>query len=379
MPLSPDRKTILTLVLCAPLFGAGLVLPVNPPVTVHEWGTFTSVAEADGQSVPWVPLNEKSADLPCFVHRLGDGTFKYVARDLVRMETPVDYFYTDAPAKISVTVNFPGNVITEWYPKATMPSPFQGIAWKDLNLLPNTNPTLLTTKNPSRYFAARATEAVPVQAGDESEKMLFYRGVGNFKVPVAPVSEGNGIRVYNNGDEPIPVAILFENQSGRLGYRVVRNVKGDVEIYAPELNASPGDLRRELVADLVQAGLYQKEATAMLETWHDSWFEPGMRVIYLMPRAAVDRVLPMAITPAPQEKERVFVGRAEILSPWTEHTIRKAMETGDTKTLDTFGRFLPPFLAQILAKGGLTESPIATAYIDRLASQRDTGPAPCIQ
>lgn len=379
MPLSPNRKAILTLVLCAPLFGAGLVLPVNPPVTIHEWGTFTSVADANGQSIPWVPLNEKSADLPCFVHRVGDGTFKYVTVGLVRMETPVDYFYTDAPATITVKVDFPGSMITEWYPQAALKTGSQEIVWRDLSLLPGATPTLLTTKNPSRYFAARATDSVPVQSGNESEKLLFYRGIGLEKPPVAPVSEGNGIRIYNTGNETIPVAILFENQSGHIGYRVIRNLKNDTEAYAPELTASLENLRTELIADLVQSGLYQKEATAMLETWHDSWFEPGMRVIYLMPQAAVDRILPMTITPAPHETQRIFVGRAEILSPWTEHTIRKAMETGDTKTLDTFGRFLPPFLAQIRAKGGLTESPVATAYIDKLATQRDTGPAPCIQ
>jgi len=379
MPLSPNLKAILTLSLCAPLFGAGLVLPVNPPVTVHEWGTFTSVADANGQSVPWVPLNEKSADLPCFVHRPGDGLFKYVTSGLVRMETPVDYFYTDAPTKITVAVDFPQSRITEWYPQATSSNNYQGIVWRDLSLLPGTNPRLLTAKNPSRYFAARATDSAPLQSGDESEKLLFYRGIGNFKVPVEPVSEGNGVRIHNNSAEPIPVAILFENQAGHIGYRVVRNVKDDVEVYAPELNSQLDGLHSELINDLVQAGLYRKEAAAMLETWHDSWFEPGMRVIYLMPQPAVDRVLPMAITPAPQERQRVFVGRAEILSPWTEHTIRKAMETNDRATLDTFGRFLPPFLAMIRAKGGLTEAPLASSYIDLLASRRENGPAPCIQ
>src|SRR5690349_19815621 len=35
-------------------------------LTVHEWGTFTSVAGADGQSVDWTPLSGPQ-DLPCFV------------------------------------------------------------------------------------------------------------------------------------------------------------------------------------------------------------------------------------------------------------------------------------------------------------------------
>jgi len=379
MPQPSILKSALTFLLTAPIFGAGLIQPVNPPVTVHEWGTFTSVADANGHSVQWVPL-EGTADLPCFVHRMGSGIFKYVTLGLVRMETPVDYFYADTPTKVSVSVSFPNSLITEWYPQASLPSGFQGIAWHDLSILPGTNAPLPVTKNPSRYFAARATDSAPLRSGNESEKLLFYRGIGNFDVPVEPVSEGNGIRVHNIGSEPIPVAILFENQNGHIGYRVARGVgKEDANLYAPELTASLESLRADLISALVQEGLYRKEAAAMVETWHDSWFEPGMRVIYLMPRATTDKVLPMNVSPAPQETQRVFVGRVEILSPWTDHTIRRAMETNDRKALDQFGRFLTPFLARIRAKGGLTEAPLASSYVDQLEASHGAEPAPCVQ
>src|SRR5205809_6439023 len=39
-----------------------------PNVTVHEWGTFTSVAGMDGEAVEWLPL-EGQTDLPSFVDR----------------------------------------------------------------------------------------------------------------------------------------------------------------------------------------------------------------------------------------------------------------------------------------------------------------------
>ena len=113
------------------------------------------------------------------------------------------------------------------------------------------------------------------------------------------------------------------------------------QLYAPELNASFDSLRRDLTAALEQAGLYPKEAAAMIETWRDSWFEEGMRVIYLMPpRRPWTGCCRCKVTPAPKEVQRVFVGRVELLSPWTERTIRAAMETNDTKTLDKFERFL---------------------------------------
>src|SRR5262245_54384384 len=37
-----------------------------PPLTVHEWGTFTTVAGPDGQAMQWLPLGGPT-DLPCFV------------------------------------------------------------------------------------------------------------------------------------------------------------------------------------------------------------------------------------------------------------------------------------------------------------------------
>jgi hypothetical protein len=370
MPRSSTVKSILVLVLAIPLLGTGSIQPVSP-VTVHEWGTFTSVAGTNGESVTWAPLRA-AGDLPCFVHSVGPA--KYWT-GLVRMETPVDYFYTQTPSRLSVHVDFPDGSITEWYPKAIQTN--QSIDWTDLNVLPDANLVLPSSKGASRYYAARATDSVELQSGDENEKVLFYRGMGNFKVPLEPVSQGNGVVLRNNSAETIPLAILFENQNGRIGYRITRNLRDSASLQAPDLNASFENLRNDLTAALEQSGLYPKEAAAMVETWRDSWFESGMRAIYLMPRATIDKVLPLKVTPAPKETQRVFIGRVGVLSPWTEHTIRVAMETNDTKKLDQFERFLAPFLAQIKAKGGLKESPLGASYAQQVAAGINS--APCIQ
>ena len=42
--------------------------PAPVPLTVHEWGTFTSGAGPDGNAVDWTPQAGRS-DLPCFVAR----------------------------------------------------------------------------------------------------------------------------------------------------------------------------------------------------------------------------------------------------------------------------------------------------------------------
>lgn len=50
----------------------------------------------------------------------------------------------------------------------------------------------------------------------------------------------------------------------------------------------------------------------MVETWRDTWFAPGTRIFYLVPRAMVDGVLPLEIDPQPLDITRVFVGRMEL-------------------------------------------------------------------
>src|SRR5215831_13698947 len=62
-------------------------------LTVHEWGTFTSVAGEDGAAVDWDTLGCTS-DLPRFVNDYGYRGFKWRLQGTVRMETPVMYFYS---------------------------------------------------------------------------------------------------------------------------------------------------------------------------------------------------------------------------------------------------------------------------------------------
>ncbi len=74
-------------------------------------------------------------------------------------------------------------------------------------------------------------------------------------------------------------------------------------------------------------------------------------MFYILPRAAVDAAVPLAVTPAPKETVRVFVGRIEVLTPRTEWAIDAALATGDVATLQKHGRFLNAFLDQMKAHG----------------------------
>ena len=77
---------------------------------------------------------------------------------------------------------------------------------------------------------------------------------------------------------------------------------------------------------LVKAGLYRREAAAMVKTWEDSWFqEEGVRVLYVLPRAWTDRTLPIALDPPPRELVRVMVGRAEVITPAVQQRLAGAL------------------------------------------------------
>jgi hypothetical protein len=87
-----------------------------------------------------------------------------------------------------------------------------------------------------------------------------------------------------------------------------------------------GPVQKAVEAALVKAGLYAKEARAMVNTWERSYFRTdGLRVLYVLPRAVTDATIPLQIQPAPDELVRVMVGRVEVLTPAKEARIEKAV------------------------------------------------------
>jgi hypothetical protein len=365
-------RCALAVLLAAPIFGADTILP-TPGLVVHEWGTFPSVADSSGQSMRWLPLSA-APDLPCFVNRLHGANPKASLAGLVRMETPVIYFYTRKPIAVTAHADFPHGLITEWYPQAvvsprtadSIPASGAQIEWR-AEVTPGEALQLPSSKAASRYFAARETDAAPLRAGAQQEKMLFYRGVGDFSVPLAVRFESDGrLAIRNTSPDAVPMAMLFENRNGRMGFRTVHDLRAETRLETPELTGDAALLRQQLTGTLVTAGLYPKEAQAMVATWSDSWFEEGMRVFYVVPRSFVDSVLPLTLAPAPETVARVFVGRVELLSPALAKTLETALADGDTFTLGKYGRFLQPFAAMLEQRGtGKVESPLAKTFMDR--------------
>jgi hypothetical protein len=352
----------LTAILVALLCAAGLsstspgARAASQPaqLVVHEWGTFTSIAGPDGRAVEWLPQTGPS-DLPCFVER-NRFNVKGGLSGTVRMETPVLYFYAPREMVVNVGVQFQSGVITEWFPRARVPpvnapapTSSQKIVWRNVKVVPGGAEDFPLESGSSHYYAARRTAAAPLRIDAQREKFLFYRGVGRFMPSVAATVDNGGnvaVGAAAPAAQPIGDFILFSNHRRRIAYQVRHATATDVAIDPEVVGQEPTS---ELARLLLESGLYHDEAAAMLETWRDSWFEEGTRLIYVVPRAEIDAILPLHITPTPSDIVRVFVGRVELVTPAIEKTVSDALLANDIATLSTYGRFLQVIGRRILA------------------------------
>jgi hypothetical protein len=385
------RLILVALIIAAPMLVAAVRttddIHSSQGMTVHEWGTFTSVAGIDGMAVDWRPAGGPS-DLPCFVALSDPSNIKVIGygpanilggregEGKIRMETPVLYFYSPKQTAVNVRVSFPHGLITEYYPTIAKVGPTNmasaikdlrsatgTIEWNNVNVMPGAAESYPLEAGNSHYYAARRTESNPLQVGNQKEKFLFYRGIANFQPPIAARVNGNGtIDLTNLGDEQVPAVILFQNQNGKIGYTIVRDLGKQMTIEPPIRPSDFASLQQSLEGLLVAQGMYAAEASAMVETWKDTWFEKGTRVFYIVPPRTVDEILPLSIEPKPAHVARAFVGRIEIVTADMQKEVLTAIRTNDRPVLEGYGRFLSPIVNRIYAK--LSEADWKTATED---------------
>jgi hypothetical protein len=158
--------------------------------------------------------------------------------------------------------------------------------------------------------------------------------------------------VTNSAGGKVAGLVLVAVRDGRIGFRVLDALETGAETVAllPEANATTTtDLAGVIVKELTAAGLYEREARAMVKTWNAAWFtEEGTRLLYLVPRARTDELLPLTIEPKPTEIVRVLVGRHDFLTPEQESNAELQMAkiqraqaelTAAEKDLSRIGRF----------------------------------------
>jgi hypothetical protein len=353
-------------------------------LVVHEWGTFTTLQDEDGREVTGINVDDEP--VPDFVHNLNPYLLsKPILSSLhwqyrqkaaprqhplvtMRLETPVIYFYpppgAPLPMDLDVSVQFRGGWLTEFYPEATASAPglkeglFEfgeldsttvgSLAWDHVRIgTKESGPE--TTEHV--WLAPRKTQSAPVTVGNESEQYLFYRGVGRLRPPLRVMTdrEHNELSIRANFDKvlaPGQAATINRlwladiREDGTSAFRTlgVMGVTADTEAVRATTQAefdakdyAKGNLQRlkdEMHRQLVAAGLFEDEATAMLATWDRAYFQsPGLRLFFLVPREWTDHHLPLSLTdngkPVNTRLERVMMGRIELVSRSQRATLNR--------------------------------------------------------
>lgn len=352
------------------LAGAGIATSrgQEPGLTVHEWGTFTSLQDETGRAIGGI--NTDDEPVPNFVNNVAgmlllpptevppiffQGAPSCHPDVTMRLETPVLYFHAPASfhGPVDVHVSFNGGWLTQFYPAAICTAP--GIALPFGHFGPLTTQTVgkldwaglevnAGGEGPATaehvWLAPRAVQASPLRTPEgENEKFLFYRGVGHLDAPLRVTRSPDGASLALMSGEAMPDLsnpikqcwLVDIRPDGTAAYRTLGPIPlGCIvggqfttpsitmpAVFAPaDYTATTVDrLRSDLRTALVAKGLFADEADALLNTWQLSYFKSaGLRVFFLVPQPWTDRVLPLTITGAPSVT-RVMVGRIELVSP----------------------------------------------------------------
>ncbi|CAN5520096.1 hypothetical protein BH10PLA1_BH10PLA1_07600 [soil metagenome] len=379
------------LILTVVLLASPMLRADESPLIVHEWGTFTSLQNSNGDAIGGI--NTDDEPVPGFVHTLdsslvsrstastqpqGKGAFPVLHPDItMRLETPVIYFYRPAgsagPLTADVSVTFHGGYLSQYYPNVTGPQPVvtQDIATGTFKPVETTTAHTISWPNlqigtggvgpatSDRVWTAPRevnAEYVTSEKG-ESEKFLFYRGVGHLVSPLKVLQDGPNLRltgepvlqppIYRMG---LSAAWLVDIRAdGMVAFQSVKTLNfpavpdGNIYDFIPLDDYSAENLlklRTAMRSALVADGLFADEADAMLNTWEASYFKsPGLRVFYIVPPAWTDKVLPLKVS-IPAKITRVMVGRIELVTPEQQALLGTISNRNDVPRLGRFAAAL---------------------------------------
>jgi hypothetical protein len=170
----------------------------------------------------------------------------------------------------------------------------------------------------------------------EGERYLFYRGVAHLDALVQTRVTASEIELRSpqrllwmtTPSMTIPALWLVDVKSdGSVAYRQQGEIRINKDRPSQDLGRIPlfadadyqtrnlATLRASMKQSLIDAGLFNDEAEAMLETWRESYFgNPGLRIFYMVPREWINYFLPLSIS-VPHDLTRVLVGRIDLERP----------------------------------------------------------------
>jgi hypothetical protein len=288
------------------------------PLRVHEWGVW--------QLDPSGRLSSRAtvaAEAPAFVHRtpaalsaLEDLTpAPYIPGGSETFDKPVIFLYATTALDVNVTVRVPRGRPWLYFPDATLgrmggaPS----LRWTGRALPVGTSENGATLPS---VLAPTGGAADLVRGLPRTDWWNLLRAVG--ASPFVPTGAATYEKfLYYDGEAPFPAGF-------RVRRGVVTPIAGRVEPIAWQLDGPHWTrldvrgatvtatdignmvaLNVELGGALARAGLSQPEINALFFTWGRSLFGGPRRILWLLPRASYDAMLPIEVHPAPLELVRV--------------------------------------------------------------------------
>lgn len=369
------NRTIVVMLLCMWSVCVSSKLNAADELVIHEWGTFTSLQDEGGRAVS--RINTDDEPVPGFVHQMFySGRFSPVEFQLpaakgaphghpevtMRLETPVTYFHLPKGVReitTDIRVSFNGGWLTEFFPNAEA-SIDQNVVttFKNQDLRDTTKGQLdwrgvqigAVSAGPETdeavWLAPRKVQAAQLRLGEESERFLFYRGVGHRNAPLRVVRSKvrNQFELYSQAsDKDVPLAIsklwlVQVKKDGQVAFRLLPALPGNRQSgeVLTTTSSSFGDidfshenlesLQNAMKESLLNEGLFDDEAKALLDTWRISYFKsPGVRLFFLVPQSWTDHVLPLTVS-VPAKITRVMIGRIEIVTPEQRGLIQRLVK-----------------------------------------------------
>jgi hypothetical protein len=215
------------------------------------------------------------------------------------------------------------------------------------------------------WAPSRRVASIPVAVGGERERFIFYRGLGAFELPLQmTVDATDRISVNNLSTDASPALFLLRVHPGGgaiielgalPGRGVMPNIPSPIGGKEHNLDVYVAEAQDKIAAALVRTGLYADEARAMVDTWSKSYFKTeGLRILYVVPRAWTDKLLPLSVQPAPAAMVRTLVGRVELLAPSEEQALLARVSDASARSLpaaeviSSLGRLAEPKLRRAL-------------------------------
>lgn len=311
--------------------------PESPEFELHEWGVFTAPRNStwlkQDMLVEW-------SSFPEFFH--GHWPRKQLAyRGPVTK--PVIYLHSKKTFDMRLEIQFADGRPLIWWPPAELPNdggwggkPIgrnkKADADSFLQFQLRVNDGLeRQRKLPSSHWMQhlRKVQSAPVRSHNgysqlkshyetrEQEQFVYYDGV--MKTPAAPsvVRIEDGIRLQTNAEHDLLEVFAIERGRGTLRFAAsfidcIKAGKNQTDFQwstiTPNLaQDSIHDLSQKLVTHLVDAGLNEDEADALLAVWGDGLLNRnGLTVFYRVPQKTYEQWLPL--TCIPKAKKTVRVG-----------------------------------------------------------------------